>query len=116
MTKNKQTQKILIASLLVGALQLVYNLFVTESEFVKILPSLFEGTFMFIIIGFLFMVLFKKDIFKNWVIFGATLSLIHSLFMLIPLGFNWTYLLSLFIGKFLMIIASIKFIDYVIKD
>jgi hypothetical protein len=114
--KNKQAQKISIASLLVGALQLIYNIFITDAQFVKILPTLFEGTFMFIIVGFLFILLFKKDIFKNWFLFGIVLSLIHSLFMLIPLGFNLGFLLSLFIFKLLSVILSIKFTDYIIKD
>ncbi|MEK6882576.1 MAG: hypothetical protein AABY22_23345 [Nanoarchaeota archaeon] len=111
--KNKQTQKILIASLLVGTLQYIYNLFIMKTP---ILSSLFEGTFMFIFIGLLFMFHFKKDIFKNWIFFSIVLTLLHSFFMLIPLGWNWTYLLSLLITKFLMVTASIKFIDYIIED
>jgi len=117
MVTNKQTQKILIASILVGTLQFIYNLFVlkTENILIKALPTLFEGTFMFILIGFVFVLLFKKDIFKNWILFSIILSLTHALFMLSPLGFNWAYLLILFIGKFLMVIASIKFVDYILK-
>ena len=118
MDKKIQIKKILFASILVGILQLIYNLFVVgnETSFIKVLPTLFEGTFMFVIVGVLFIYLTKKDIFKNWILFGTSLSLVHSLFMLIPLGFNFIFLISLFIAKFIAITISIKFIDYIIKN
>jgi hypothetical protein len=113
---NNLTLKVLIVSLLVGVLQFVYNLLMSDAEVIRVLPTLFEGTFMFIIIAFLFMFLFKKDIFKEWIIFAIALSAIHSLFIFISLGLNWNYLFVLFIVKLLIVIVSIKFIDYVIKD
>ena len=115
MKKNSKIIKILMASLLVGLLQYLYNVIVASELSLKILPTFFEGTFMFIIVALVFIYI-KKDIFKNWIIFSISLSLIHSLLMLIPVGLHLVYFISFFIGKLLMIVASVKFIDYAVKD
>lgn len=115
-----QTKKILLTSLLAGVLQFIYNLIVliiqkTPFNIVSILPTLFEGTFFFILFGFIFIYL-NKDIFKHWIFFSITSSLIHSLLLVLLLKLSFFYLISSFTSILFIIITSIKLTEYIMKD
>lgn len=114
--KNETSQKkLILTALLVGLLQVIYNLFViTKFDLRILLTSFFEGTALFLIFFAIWNYIYKgKNIFSLWntLFFSLSSSILYGV-LLILLYSGESTVLFLVLIKAISLFISIKLVDY----